>query len=61
MTAGDEPTPVKAERRRIARSMSRLASCFLIASRLSNVLRPRASAAPTLAIPFLRVSKAVPG
>ena len=41
-------------RRRKARSMSRLASCFLIASRLSKVLRPVAMLSSTLAIPFLK-------
>ena len=41
-------------RRRRARSMSRLASCFLSASRLSKVLRPRAMHSSTLAIPFLK-------
>ena len=43
-----------AHRRRMARSMSRLASCFLSASRLSKVLRPRAMHSSTLAIPFLK-------
>ena len=41
-------------RRRKARSISRLASCFLSASRLSKVLRPRAVLNSTLAIPFLK-------
>ena len=34
--------------------MSRLASCFFTASRLSNVLRPLAMQISTLAIPFLK-------
>ncbi len=42
------------QRRRRARSMSRLASLFLMASRLSKVLRPLATKISTLAIPFLK-------
>ena len=41
-------------RRRKARSISRLASCFLSASRLSKVLRPLATLSSTFAIPFLK-------
>jgi hypothetical protein len=49
-----DPEVKGVHRFRNARSMSRFASCFLRASRLSYVFRPRATESSTFAMPFLK-------